>query len=211
MRLQVALDCNSIETALRTLDNIYPYVDIAELGTGLMISEGAEALRKVRREYPDLTLLSDIKLMDGGAPLANIVLEAGADIVTVLGAAANETISGVISETKKFGKETFADLICVADVQKRAAELDGLGVSYVGVHTSYDLREKAESPLEQLKQIKKAVKMARTSISGGIKLEKIPNIIEIGPEIIITGSYIMNAADQRMAAKKVYDLIHQKK
>ena len=40
MTLQVALDCNDIASALKVLDNIYPYLDVAELGTGLMISEG---------------------------------------------------------------------------------------------------------------------------------------------------------------------------
>lgn len=208
MTLQVALDCNDVCTALRVLENIYPYIDVAELGTGLMISEGTKAIREIRREYPQLKLLSDIKLMDGGAPLAQIVLEAGADIVTVLGASDDNTILGVANAAREFGKESFVDLICVRDVARRAMEVDQLGVDYVGVHTSYDLRQSVGAPLQDLKALKECVRHAKTSISGGITLESLDQILEVRPDNVIVGGGIMNAKEQRETAQEIYRLIH---
>ena len=40
MELQVALDCKDLSEALAVMKEIYPYVDIAELGTPLMYNEG---------------------------------------------------------------------------------------------------------------------------------------------------------------------------
>ncbi len=205
--LQAALDCNDVYTALKVLEKISPYIDVAELGTGLMISEGAGAVRELRKEYPDLILLSDIKLMDGGAPLAQIVLDAGADIVTVLGAAADNTIKGVADIAKEYGGQSFVDLICVSDISGRAAEIDALGVDYIGVHTSYDLRTSVAAPLDDLKKLKKCVKTAKTSISGGIHLAAIRDIVKERPDNIIVGGGIMNAEDQKEAAELIYKAI----
>ena len=208
MTLQVALDCNDIASALKVLDNIYPYLDVAELGTGLMISEGAGAVRELRQAYPELVLLSDIMLMDGGAPLAQIVLEAGTDIVTVLGAADNNTIKGVTEIAHEYGKKSFVDLICVKDIERRSIEIDALGADYIGVHTSYDLRETVAAPLEGLKILKQCVKNAKTSISGGINTAVLAEIIAAKPDNVIVGGSIMNAKNQRETAKALYEMIH---
>lgn len=208
MTLQVALDCNDVYTALKVLENIYPYIDVAELGTGLMISEGTKAIKELRKEYPVLKLLSDIKLMDGGASLAQIALDAGADIVTVLGAADNNTIKGVADIAKEYGKQSFVDLICVKDIKKRAAEIDTLGVDYIGVHTSYDLRNSVSAPLDDLKLLKESVNNAKTSISGGIVLASIDEIIKEKPDNIIVGGGIMNAQNQKEVAETIYKRIH---
>jgi len=208
MRLQIAIDVNDTYTALKVLEQVYPYLDIAELGTPLMIAEGARAVRAIKKEYPDVKVLSDIKLMDGGGPIAKIVLAAGADIVTVLGAANEQTISGVAAAAKEYGKAVFVDLISVADVKSRAAQIDKLGVDYIGVHTSYDLRESVATPLEDLKKIKEVVTSAKTSISGGIKPEMLNDIIPICPDVIIVGGSILTAKNQAESARFFYNKIH---
>ncbi len=208
MKLQIALDCNDSYTALKVLEQVYPYVDIAELGTPLMISEGARAIQEIKKEYPDLKVLSDIKIMDGGESIARIVLEAGADIVTVLGAADDMTIRGVVSAAKKLKKEVFVDLISVKDIESRAAQVDKLGVDYIGVHTSYDLRNTVATPLEDLKKIKRVIKISKTAISGGIKLEMLKEIIMICPDVVITGSSIMNSGNKASVAKQFYNVLH---
>lgn len=208
MKLQIALDCNDIGTALKVVEEVYPYIDIAELGTPLMISEGARAVRIMKERYPALKVLSDIKIMDGGDSIARIVLEAGADIVTVLGVTNDMTIKGVVAAAHDFKKEVFVDLISVSDVKKRAAEVDALGVNYIGVHTSYDLRNTVATPLDDLKKIKSVVKTAKVAISGGIKQGMLNNIMAVEPDVVITGSSIMNASDKRSIAKQFYETLH---
>ena len=58
--LQVALDLFSTEEALKVLDQVGQYVDIIELGTPLMIAEGARVVKTVKEKYPDKIVFADI-------------------------------------------------------------------------------------------------------------------------------------------------------
>lgn len=84
--LQAALDLFSTEYTLEVLEQIGEYVDIIELGTPLMIAEGAKVVREVKGRYPDKIVFADIKVMDGGGVVPKVVFEAGADMVSVLAA-----------------------------------------------------------------------------------------------------------------------------
>ena len=65
--LQVALDLFSTEDALRILGEVGEYVDIIEIGTPLIVAEGARVVNIVKKRYPDKIVFADIKVMDGGA------------------------------------------------------------------------------------------------------------------------------------------------
>lgn len=201
MKLQVALDCFELSTALRILERIHEYVDIAEIGTPLMYAAGAAGVREVKKAFPKLWVLADMKIMDGGEPISSIAYEAGADLVTVCGATNDNTISGVIAAARKFGKMCFVDLISVADVERRAREADALGADFVSVHTSYDMLGSVATPLEDLKILKRVLVNARPAISGGINLDNVDGILPIGPEIVIAGSAMVNAPDPAAAAR----------
>jgi 3-hexulose-6-phosphate synthase len=207
MRLQIALDCTKTSAALKILKEVRRYVDIAEVGTGLMLSEGVRAVRDIKKKYPDLTVLSDMKIMDGGGELASIAFEAGADIVTVLGVAADATIEEAVKAAKKHGRKILVDLIAADNVAGRAKEVDALGADYVCVHTSYDLRNARAAPLEDLRKIIKILKNAKAAISGGIRMDTLGEILSIGPEIIITGGAIMKAEDPETAARRFREAI----
>ncbi len=74
--------------------------------------------------------------MDAGEHEANLAFSAGADIVTVLGAAPAETIQGVVQAARRAGggtKEVMVDLINTADPATRAAQVARLGVDIVYV------------------------------------------------------------------------------
>ena len=86
--LQVALDLmqlnRSIVIAHEAVDG---GADWIEAGTPLIKSEGAEAVRALRREFPNRKIIADTKTMDVGSFEVEIMAKAGADIVTVLGLA----------------------------------------------------------------------------------------------------------------------------
>lgn len=208
MELQLALDCAHLDTALKILEQVRPYIDIAELGTPLMYSEGARAIRTIKEYYPDLAVLSDMKLMDGGEEISSIAYEAGADIVTVLGVSSDATVSSVLRAANRYGRKVFADLINAPDIQRRAAQLEELGVHYIGVHTSYDLRETVAAPLEDLGRIQSVLTRSKTAISGGIKPSSVGTILPLHPDVIIVGSGIMGASDPLAAAKELSKAIH---
>src|SRR5271169_2406278 len=92
MKLQLALDHLQLSDALGLLERAADLIDIVEAGTPLLLSEGVRAVREIRRRFPPLTVLADFKIMDAGELEASLAFDAGADIVTVLGAAEDVTI-----------------------------------------------------------------------------------------------------------------------
>ena len=119
MELQVALDCRDLSEALAVMEEIYPYVDIAELGTPLMYNEGTRAVREMKKAFPDVKVLADMKRLDGGYDIAKIAYEEGADIVTVAGVTNDSVIARAVEAAREFGKECFVDLISVDDIVQR--------------------------------------------------------------------------------------------
>lgn len=200
MRLQIALDTFDLDTALHVLRACRDSVQIAEVGTGLGISEGVGAIRAIKAAHPDLTVLSDVKIMDGGGSLAGFALDAGADIVTVLGAADDATVTAAIRAAHDRGKEILIDMIGVADIGSRSARLDELGADYICVHTPYDLRDSVLPPTAELAIVQRSVTRARSVVTGGITLDSIDTIVGFRPDVVVVGTAIMGAADPASAA-----------
>ena len=84
MKLQIALDDLTMEEALVLMDTVQNHVDIIEIGTPFIYEYGMEAVRTMKKRYPDKEILADMKIMDAGYYEAEEALKAGADYVTVL-------------------------------------------------------------------------------------------------------------------------------
>ena len=172
-------------------------VEVIEVGTPLVIKEGIKAVTEIKRTFPSLEVLADLKIMDAGDHEAKIALEAGADIVTVLGAAHDATIQGAIDQARAFGKAVLADLIAVDRVAKRAQELDHMGVDLVCVHTAYDVQDTGADPVRELESVRPVLKHAGLAVAGGIKPETISQVAAFQPDIVIVGGFIMGHPDPR--------------
>ena len=90
-KFQVALDLFTIEDAMRILEQVGEYVDIIEVGTPLMVAEGARAVRTIKDAYPTKTVFADIKVMDGGGEVPKSCIQAGCDMFSVLCASDDAT------------------------------------------------------------------------------------------------------------------------
>jgi 3-hexulose-6-phosphate synthase len=207
MRLQLALDIYDIPQSLEILKDLHDVVDIVEIGTPFIIRDGVHAVKAVKDAYPDLCVLADLKIMDGGYAEAKMAYEAGADIVTVLAAAEDITIQSVVKAGRECGKEVMADLIAVADLKKRAAELDGFGLDYICVHTAFDIQHTGRSPLEDLKALKGVLKHTRSAVAGGVKLATLAEVAAQQPDIVIVGMGISGQPDMRQTARRMKDII----
>ena len=84
MKLQLALDDITLEDAIALVHRVHDYVDIIEIGTPFVIAYGMEAVRVMKKEFPEKELLADLKIMDAGDYEAEEALQAGADYVTVV-------------------------------------------------------------------------------------------------------------------------------
>ncbi|WP_214626908.1 3-hexulose-6-phosphate synthase [Paenibacillus agaridevorans] len=209
MELQLALDLVDIPQAKQLVKEVEAYIDIVEIGTPVVINEGLRAVKEIKEAFPHLRVLADLKVMDAAGYEVMKASEAGADIVTVLGASEDMTIKGAVEEARKQGKQILVDMIAVKDLAGRAREVDALGVDYICVHTGYDLQAMGQNSFADLLTIKSAVKHAKTAIAGGIKLSTLPEVIKANPDLVIVGGGITGQADKQAAAAEMRQLIEQ--
>ncbi|RBW68210.1 3-hexulose-6-phosphate synthase [Bacillus taeanensis] len=211
MKLQLALDLVNIPEAIELVKEVEEHIDIVEIGTPVVINEGLRAVKEMKKAFPNLNVLADLKIMDAAGYEVIKASEAGADIVTILGAAEDMSIKGAVEEAKKQGKKILVDMIAVKDLAARAKEVDAMGVDYICVHTGYDLQAVGKNSFEDLQTIKSVVKHAKTAIAGGIKLETLPEVIKAQPDLVIVGGGITGQENKKAAAKEMKTMINESK
>jgi 3-hexulose-6-phosphate synthase len=209
MKLQLALDLVNIPEAKKVVSEVQEHIDIVEIGTPVVINEGLKAVKEIKEAFPSLKVLADLKIMDAGAYEVMKASEAGADIITILGATDDSTIKGAVEEAKKQGTQILVDMINVKNLEQRAKEVDALGVDYICVHTGYDLQAEGETPFEQLQTIKRVVKKAKTAVAGGIKLNTLPEVVQSQPDLVIVGGGITGEEDKNSVASEMKKLVKQ--
>ena len=202
--LQVALDLmqlnRSIVIAHEAVDG---GADWIEAGTPLIKSEGAEAVRALRREFPNRKIIADTKTMDVGSFEVEIMAKAGADIVTVLGLADDATIEEAVMAGRKYGAEIMVDMINVPNRVQRAKEVEKLGAAYICMHMGIDTQMRGEEPpIDVLRKIVDAVSIP-VAVAGGITAENAGEYVEAGATDVIVGGAIIKTEDIRGAAENV--------
>ncbi len=207
MKLQMSLDRVDIAAAMEILKSTHDVIDIVEVGTPFIFKEGLHAVAAIRRAYPDVTILADTKIMDGGAYVAAMAAEAGADIVTVLAASEDETIRNALAAVKRLGKELLVDMIAIPNLMERAKQVDGWGADYIGVHTGFDIQALGASPLEQLRQLTSVLVHTKPAVAGGIDLDTLPAIVAEQPAIVICGKSITRKPDPRQTILDMKEII----
>lgn len=90
--LQLALDLPSLRVCRAVIADLAPRLARVEVGTPLLLHEGIRAVEWLRGELgPAGTVVADVKICDAGGRIAEDAFGAGADVVTVVGAAADMT------------------------------------------------------------------------------------------------------------------------
>ena len=203
--LQLALDFVNLNRALEVAkDAVRGGVDWLEAGTPLIKSEGLDAVRELRKNFPKATIVADMKIMDVGRVETEAAAKAGADIVCVLGVSSDSTIRECIEAGKNYGVKIEVDLIEVKnqDLQKRAKEVEKLGADLVAVHCPIDEQMKAKDPFASLRKVSKAVNIP-VVCAGGINSETAPLAVRAGASVIVVGGAIIKDKEPYKAAVRI--------
>jgi 3-hexulose-6-phosphate synthase / 6-phospho-3-hexuloisomerase len=207
-RLQVALDFLELSRALKCArEAVAGGADILEVGTPLLKSEGLDAVRALRAEFPaaahpQLRIVCDTKTMDAGRVEFEGAAKAGAHVATVLATAADSTIKDCVEAGRNYGIQVEADLINVPDPVERAKQCEALGVDLVGVHCGIDEQMRGRDPFEILRAVR-AVVGCEIAVAGGITSETAAQAGEAGADVVIVGGAITKAEDAASAARAI--------
>jgi len=206
-KLQVAIDLLTTEEALILAAKVAPYVDIIELGTPLIKNMGSAVITAMKNAHPDKLVFADLKTADAGELEADIAFKAGADLVTVMGAAGNATIIGAVKAAKAHGKGVVVDTIGHPDRVKRAQEVYKLGVQFVELHAGLDEQWTAGYSIQVL--IDEAARVGvPVSVAGGVNLDNIAAVISAGAQVAVAGAAIYGAEDPAAAAKALREAMN---
>ncbi len=211
--LQVALDMTDLRKALRVAVQC-ENANWIGVGTPLIKNNGMEAVRQVAKSVTQ-PVVADLKIADLGAEEAEMAIEAGAKIVTVLGGAQDDTIRSASEACKKHGCYLIADFIDVRDHVTRAQQVRDM-VDGILVHTAVDKGNKFAG-LEMLQAIGQKMEGRSWSIqslverfgkplkgktagpllgaAGGIDADSISKVVAAGAKIVVVGRYVTGAED----------------
>src|SRR5213595_3203664 len=200
--VQISLDLTNINEALETAAMaIRAGVDWLEAGTPLILAEGCHAIKRLRKSFPNVPIVADLKTMDGGYLEAELMARAGATHVVVMARAHVETLKVVVQAGNDLNIEVMGDNLGCPDMVAGAKMLEDVGCDYVIHHIGYDERrgiarrgQRMPSPLDQLREVVAAVKVPVQAV-GGLTLEQAVRTPEYGAPLVVLGAPLVIDAE----------------
>jgi 3-hexulose-6-phosphate synthase len=207
-RLQVALDFEKLEDALKLAEKVAPFIDIIEVGTPLIISEGMRAVKALKEAHSDKLVCADLKTADAGYLEVKMAANAKADIVTILADSYKVTIKEALRAAYDFHVEIMADLIMSRSPAMTLAGImdfnyKDVKIHYALVHSGLDRQASRRAPLFELETVARIREHPRLAIAGGIRVIDIPQLLTFPLDIIIVGGGITRAKNPPIAAENI--------
>lgn len=213
MKLQLTLDSPSVEDCLDLVLATRDYVDVVEVGYPLLVEEGLSLVHHVKHAFPEKVTLADAKIFHSGGYVARKCFERGANVVTVLGFASDETFRAVLEVAHEYGGSVVGDLAGTENAVARALELEALGVGEVVVPSGFgpdgnepsEVSDRGEQPadvvpLRMLLDLNAQLSTTRTAVVGNIGLDNIDDVVAARPFTILVGRAIVAAQSPQAAA-----------
>jgi 3-hexulose-6-phosphate synthase/6-phospho-3-hexuloisomerase len=193
--VQISLDVITIDEAVKTAEMaLRAGVDWLEAGTPLIIAEGMNGVRALRQAFPEVPIVADLKIMDGGWLEAQLMAKAGATHVVVMERAHAETIKVVVKAGRDFGVQIMGDNLAASDRVASARRLEEFGCDFVIHHIGFDERRgivasggTCPSPLDELRAIVDAVTIPVQAV-GGLSVTQAMQTPEYGAPLVVLGA-----------------------
>jgi 3-hexulose-6-phosphate synthase/6-phospho-3-hexuloisomerase len=203
-KLQVALDFVNMKRALKVArEAALGGADILEAGTPLIKSEGLDVVRALKKEFPGIPIVADMKTMDAGRLEMEIAAKAGASFAVVMGAASPATIKECIEAGRNYGLGIGVDTLGVEDVASFARRVEEWGADFLAVHIPIDDQMAGADPLDRVREARKGATRITLAAAGGIHSESAPAVVGAGADIVIVGGAITKAEDAKRATAEI--------
>lgn len=201
--LQAALDLTELKRAVQIgKEAVSGGADWIEVGTPLIKSEGMNAVRTLKSEFPDNTIVADMKIADTGTLEVEMAAKAGADVVCVLASSDNSVIEEAVRAGNLYGVKIAADLLNIQNPLERSLELEKMGVDILIAHVGIDQQMKGMDTLSLLREIAGKVSLP-IGAAGGLDAVSAGEAVRAGASILLVGGSITKAADVRAAAAEI--------
>ncbi|MBP2079438.1 orotidine 5'-phosphate decarboxylase / HUMPS family protein [Oceanobacillus polygoni] len=210
-KLQLALDNHDLSNSLASAQKAQSQVDVMEVGTMLAFENGMKAVRIMKSLFPEHIVLADIRIIKAGGKLAKLAFDSGADWVTVMSDASNDTIEAVVKEVKSRENKDVQIEINQSFTSEQTDYWRSLGITQLIYHRSSEVvEEEVKWTPEVILELKNlADKGFQLSITGGLSVDEIKLFKDVPVYCFIAGRKIANSPEPFQAAKQYKDeIIH---
>jgi 3-hexulose-6-phosphate synthase len=201
--IQIALDFPTIEMAIASArQGVEAGVDILEVGTPLIVAQGAGTIGQLKRAFPHYPVLADYKTMDSGGKNTVLTHQQGGQYMTVCGNAPDETVKAAVAASKETGVKVVVDLIGCKDVPARAAVCAAWGVDMLYLHYGADQRW-ADATRDSVQWLDEVLKVVKIPVGvGTFGWEDARRAVERGAALVAIGHPVISAEDPLAALKE---------
>jgi 3-hexulose-6-phosphate synthase len=191
--IQIALDYPTIEEAIAMAKiGLQAGVDWLEVGTPLIVAQGAGTVGKLKKAYPDSPVLADYKTMDSGGKNNRLTQQQGGQVMTICGNAPDETVQAGVAAAKETGVWVVVDLIGCKSVGARAKQCEAWGVDMVYLHYGADQR-RADATKDSVQWLQETQAAVRIPIGvGTFGVEDAVRAVSQGAELVAIGHPVIS-------------------
>ena len=204
MKLFISFNLLDLNKALTIAHEVNNYCDAFEIGPVLLAQYGAQGIQKFRAEFPHKIIMADTNIAEFEKEYVEIAARSGADWVTVLAGASNNTIHNTCSAAHSAGKKVMLDLIDTLSAGQSAVDAQAFGLDALIVHNT-----ETNNPfmlIDRWDLVRGNTKLP-IFICNYVDRNNIGQLIKLDPAGIIIGRAITHAADPRHEANHFYNII----
>lgn len=204
--LQIALDNLTIEDAIKDVEKVRAEIDVIEVGTILISSQGVQAVKKISSVFPEKIIVADGKIADAGNVFAKMFFSNGAQFTTAICAAETPTMKSILDEAAKYKTKKELQVELTSHFTwEQVDEWKKIGITQIVYHRSRDSQSAGVLwSNKDLHDIEKLSNMGfKMTITGGITVDDIRFFQKIPIYIFIAGRAIRNAPDPKIAAQNL--------
>jgi len=170
--LQVALNSMDLEASIEIAKRaVSEGIEWIEVGHPLIKSEGLNAVREIKRIFPDKKILADMKLVHSAIEI-EAAAKVGADIILILGTTPDKIIEECVDKAHENNVGLMADITNISPPLEISKKLQKLGINYLCVD------------MENLKEISDSVQIP-VAVFTGSDPEAASRAVEQGAAILI--------------------------
>lgn len=205
MKLQITYNLANPELALELATSCAQYGDLISVGNLLIYHSGVAAIAQFRKQFPQATIVADAKLCDRAADGVKLLVQAGADVVTVLAGSDQDIIYEACQTAHQLGAKIALDLLDAFSFGQSAMDAEQLGVDIIIFRRPHDGNEN-EDLFDEWETTRGNTKLP-IFFAGNVNRNNINRIINLNPHGIIIGSAITNAQNPALEAGHFASLI----
>lgn len=201
--IQIALDFVDLDRAIRVAEeSVRGGADWLEAGTPLIKSCGLDAVRELKKRFPQHQIVADMKTLDAGRIEVEIAAKSGADIVVIMANASDSTIAESIEAARNYGARILVDFMEESCSIQRAEKIIKFQPDYLGVHIPIDQQMTGNISFQFLKQLSSHFNIP-IAIAGGLNSENVVEAIKAGASILIIGGAVTKSENAEEAVRLI--------